>query len=70
MGRLQVGLLEIVTQTQSSKDKLGLSVKAKAPTALETTMILVAETRHEQTYLRPSLAWTLTPKAATSTHKG
>jgi len=70
MGRLQVGLLEIVTQTQSSKDKLGLLAKEKALTALETTMILVAEIRHEQTYLRPSPAWTLTLKAATSTHKG
>jgi hypothetical protein len=70
MGRLQVGLLEIVTQTQSSKDKLGLLAKEKALTALETTMILVAEIRHEQTYLRPSPAWTLTPKAATLTHKG
>lgn len=57
-------------QTQSSKDKLGHSVKEKAPTALETIKILVAGTRQEQTYLRPSPVWTLTPKVATSMHKG
>ena len=70
MAHLQVGLLVTVTQTQSSKDKLGHSVKGKAHTALVIIMILVAVTRQEQTYLRPSLAWTPTPKVATSTHKG
>ena len=70
MANLQVELLEIVTQTRSSKDRPGLSAKERAHTALETIMILVAETRQEQTYLRPSLAWTPTPKVATSTHKG